>query len=332
MRQYKKSCFMVFFFLICLIAGNAMAAKRVVVITGLNESSVKDVGNYDIIYDGIKEGMKDNGVELVFQFADLASLPTDELNAAADKAAAVAHAAKPDLIILLDDVTVQYLSSRIEDIPVVFAWIFSNPKSLGLPKKNVTGVVRRSYAGDIFATMAKLNGSKTVSLISKTSQSMAGVRQYILAGADQLEAASGVKVKEMYLVNTFEEWESTVKNFKEDFIYLADTSRIIKEGKELLREETTRWTVDHATVPVVGAAEVDVEAGALFAIVTSEKAIGEKAAELALKIFAGTVPADIPYASSEKGKLVINVKTAEKYQMDIPYEILSAAEKIYGEE
>ena len=135
----------------------------------------------------------------------------------------------------------------------------------------------------------------------------------------------------MYLVNTFEEWENTVKNFSEDFIYLADTSRIVKGDKEMTRAETTRWTVDNAKLPVIGASEVDVKAGALFSIVTSEKAIGMTAAELAIKVLDGTAPKDIPYVTSTKGKLVVNAKTAQKYKVEIPYDILSTAEAIYEE-
>ena len=56
---------------------------------------------------------------------------------------------------------------------------------------------------------------------------------------------------------------------------------------------------------------------------------GQVAAEMGVKILSGTVPADIPYTSQSKGRLVINAVTAKKMNVNIPYEILSTAEKIY---
>ena len=53
------------------------------------------------------------------------------------------------------------------------------------------------------------------------------------------------------------------------------------------------------------------------------------AAEVSQKILSGTAPSDIKYVQSVKGKLVINMKTAEKYQVEIPYEILPSAGKLY---
>ena len=253
----------------------------------------------------------------------------EEKHAAGDKAIEKILAAKPDLVITLNDNCLKYVGAKIDGLPVVFAYIFGKPQSLGLPKDNVTGVLRRSYAADIWSMAQKLMGVKTVSLLSKHSMSMAGVRKYLAAGADKLEAASGVRYKEMYLLNTFDEWKSAVENFSEDFIYLADTSRISKGETILPREEITRWTVDNAKVPVIAATEIDVRGGALFAIVTSEHAIGIKAAELADKILNGAAPKDIPYTPSTTGKLVVNVKTAQQYQVEIPYEILSTAGAIY---
>lgn len=94
-----------------------------------------------------------------------------------------------------------------------------------------------------------------------------------------------------------------------------------------MREELTRWTVDNAKVPVIAAAEADVEGGALLAVVTSEKTIGKMAAETALEILNGASPGQ-EYKQSKKGKLVINAKTAQKYKLDIPYEILSSADRV----
>jgi putative ABC transport system substrate-binding protein len=318
----------------CVLAlgffANTAFAKKVVVVSGASQGQAKEIG-YSLIYDGINEGLAGSGTDVVYQWVDLDKLKDPAAKAAAGEAAiAKARAEKPDVIIVLNDECLKFVGLKIDDIPVIFAWVFTNTKLFPeLPKPNVTGVIRRSYAADIWGLANKLMGVKTVALISKKSESMAGVRKYLFALADKIEAGVGVRYKEMYLVDTFEEWEKTVNTFPEDIIYLADTSRITKGDKVMSRAEITAWTVANAKVPVIAATEADVEAGGLYSIVTSEKAIGQHAADVAQKIMSGTPPSEIEYVQSKKGKLVINMKTAQQYKLEIPYDILSSAEKVY---
>ncbi|MCJ8502719.1 ABC transporter substrate-binding protein [Desulfatitalea alkaliphila] len=320
--------------LICLIvisltAGQALAAAKVAVISGVSKASAPGIG-YDLVYEGINKVFQSAGIVPDYHWVELDSLETPEAKTAAGAAALEkVRANNPDLIITLNDDCIRHIGLQVDDIPVVFAWVFGTPDTLGLPKANVTGVLRRSYAVDIWVMAKSLLNVETVALISKQSNSMAGVKRYLVAGADKLAEATGVRFMDMFLVDTFEEWSGVVNNFPADFIYLADTSRIAKGDKVFSRSEMTRWTVDNAKVPVIAASEGDVEAGALFSIVTSEVGIGENAAEVALKILDGTAPADIPYVSSARGKLVINAATAEKMGVTIPYDILSTAEAIY---
>jgi hypothetical protein len=197
-----------------------------------------------------------------------------------------------------------------------------------MPKDNVTGIIRASYAADIWRLGNKLLGIKTVGMISKDSPSMQGIKGILNGRAPFIEKEVGVLYKDMILCDTFEQWQQAVITFPYELIYLADTSRIVKEGKELTRHELVAWTVDNTKVPVVAATDADVEGGALFAIVTSEKAMGAMAAESAKEILNGAAPTQV-YKQSKKGKLLINAKTAKKYKVEVPYDILSTAEKIY---
>jgi putative tryptophan/tyrosine transport system substrate-binding protein len=315
--------------LILIFAGPALAGKKVLVLLGSTQESAIRAG-HDVVYEGIHSILKPAGIVPDFLWVDLDSLPSAELKLAAAKAAIPKiRAINPDLIISVSDECVALFGQQIDDIPMVFTLVFGAPASMGLPKTNITGVLRRSYAVDIWAMAKKLLNVNTVEMISKKSSAMEGVKQYLSAGADKLAAASGVRYMDMYLVDTFDEWQDRVKNISADFIYLADTSRISQGDKILTRIEISRWTADNAKVPVIAAAEEDVAGGALFSIVTSEEAQGAHAAEIALRILNGAAPSDIPYETSVKGKLVINAATAEKMKVEIPYEILSSAEAIF---
>ncbi len=324
---------MALMFMVVVFSGHAAAedlsGKKVVVISGVSKENAPKIG-YNLVYDGINEGFKTAGLSPIYQWVEMDSLTTDEDKAAAGKTAIEkSREHKPDLIITLNDDALKFIGAQIDDIPVVFAFIFGSPAKLGMPKDNVTGVLRTSYAADIWK-LAKtiLPKVDTVALISKKSASMAGIRRILFGRAPLLKEASGVEFKEMYLLDTFDEWKQTVDNFSYDFIYLADTSRIVKGDTPLSREETTAWTVANAKVPVIAAAEGDVKAGALFSIVTSEQGIGMTAAEVAITILNGEPPPQV-YKQSKKGKLVFNMKTANDKKIEIPYDILSSADVVY---
>ncbi len=314
-----------------LLVGPAMAAdlsgKKVVVVSGVSKAKNDETG-YNLYQAGIKEVLDAAGIKMVLQWAEMTYQPDDDAKMkAGDVAIANVRAETPNLIVVLDDDALKFVGARIDDIPVVFAFVFNSPSKLGMPKDNVTGIIRASYAADNWRLAKKLFNAKTVGLLSKYSLPMEGVKKVLSGRAPLLEKASGVTYKDMFMCETFEDWEKAVKNFPYDFIYVADSSRITKDGKEIPRKEMVKWTVDNSKVPVIAAIEEDVESGGLLSVVTSEHNIGKMAAETAIDILNGAAPSQV-YQMAKKGKLVINAKTAQKYKMEIPYEILSSADRV----
>lgn len=330
MSKIKISC--LFFSVLAamtIFSTMAVAAPKVVVVSGTSKT-VAFEGAGALIFGGINDVLKQDGIVPEYMYVDFEGTADVAAREEAGMAAvAKIKAINPDLIVVVNDSCLRYVGMKFDKIPVVFTYIFARPASFGLPKANVTGVTRRSYAADIWALANQMLGGKTVGLMSKRTEAMEGVKKYLSAGADKLEAASGVRYKEMYLVNTFDEWKNAVNVFPEDFIYLADCGMLVDGDRIVPRSEAVAWTVANSTKPVIAATEVDVKNGGLYALVTSEKAMGMHAGELGRKILKGTAPADLKYVQSKKGKLVINATTARKYDLEIPYDILSTAEKIY---
>jgi hypothetical protein len=158
---------------------------------------------------------------------------------------------------------------------------------------------------------------------------MEGIKQIMTARAPALEKATGVKFTDMYLCDTYEEWKSRVKNWSEELMYMVDSSRLLDGDRQVMPEESVKWTVENSKVPVVATAEYDARYGALFAIVTSEKAWGEQAVQMVKKILAGTPVSSLPLETVTKGDLIINGATAQRLNIQIPYEILESATRVY---
>lgn len=315
--------------LTALLTGNALAAQKVLIIPGISEAGARSNVLAGRCLDGIKEAIAKPDVTHELLFVGLYGAPEADKVAMGKEAVAKAKQIKPDVIVLVGDDAVKYIGTAIDDIPVVFTYVYGSPDSLGLPKANITGVSRRSFAPDIWGLAKKLTNAKTVALIGKNTSSMVGVKTELMAKADALEKLSGVRMLDMHLCNTFEEWQAQVQANTAEMLYLTDTSMITKDGKEMSRTDLTRWTVDNSKVPVIAATDVDTKAGALLAILNDEGRWGQQAGEMAAKILTGTPVSQLPIETMQKGALVINVKTAKKYGLNVPYEILSAAKEIF---
>jgi len=312
------------------ISNDVVYAKKVMLLVGGTKLETEKIPATALIRDAIIQVMGEANIELNIQYADISESYDDALNVKRGlETISVVRQYQPDVLITQYSTALQYVGIKIDDIPVVFVWILVDPKTYGLPKPNITGVLRRSYAADTWALTRELLGIKRIALLGKGTPSMEVRRNAMIDSRAALEKKSGVQFVDMYLVNTIDEWKKSVSNWKEDVIHLADTSRILDGERMMSSTEVTKWTLENTKVPVVASIESDVKDGALLSIISSEQHGGILAASMALEILNGKPVSSIPMQDENKGKLVINVKTAQKLGIEIPYEILESAGKIY---
>jgi ABC-type uncharacterized transport system substrate-binding protein len=330
MKRTIRILFAACFIFMGIFVQNAFCAGKAVIVLGVTEEYLTPGGAFELCVKAVQSSLKEEGVseEIVYSKIDEATNDTDR-DALGKETAEKVRTLKPDVLIALGDHCLRLMSNYINDIPIVGAFFFSPPDALGLPKPNVTGVTRGSYAADMWKMAYQLTGAKTVAMVSRNSFAMEGVKKTILAKAADLEKATGVKLVDMFLFDTMEQWEDMVKKKPADLLYIIDSSRMKKGDKILTSEETVRWTVENSPVPVIATNEMDTRYGAMFSIVVSEPAWGRHAAVMALKILSGTPVSGIPMEAVKEGNLLINSKTVEKYKIEIPYEILTSASHVY---
>ena len=325
-----KKLFLVWVLWLFFLPGTAFAAGTAVVVVGVSESYITAGSAFELCISAVKTTLQEEKIacELIYSGID-EGVDEETRTKLGKEAAAKARSYNPSVIIALNDYSVQHMALNINDIPIVGAFFFSPPAALGLPKPNVTGVMRGSYASDIWKMAKQLTGAKTVGMLSRNSFSMSGVKTTIMAKAKVLEEQTGVKLVDMYLCDSFDQWENKVKNWSEDLLYIIDTSRLTRNDKMLTAEEVVKWTVENSAVPVIATNEPDTRFGAMFSIVVSEPAWGRQAAEMALKVLSGTPVSNLPMETVKEGNLLINAKTVDKYKIEIPYEILESASHVY---
>ena len=316
--------------LLSVFAGNAWCEGKAAIIVGLPETLIKNTPTFGPLFNNLEATLKSNNISWEYFYIALDNEPDDAARMALGKETIKnVKATNPNVIISIFDNVISFVAKQVEDVPVVAGYFFSAPQALGLPTDNITGVARRSFAVDIWSIANQITGAKTVAMISKKNFSMAQVRTGMLAKADELEKISGVRLKEMYLCDTFDEWKKVIENSTDDIIYAVGTTLIMNGDAEMSSAELVQWTVDHAKGIVVGATEDIAKEGALFSVVTSEGIWGRQMGDMVVKIINGTPVSDIPMETVSKGKLVINAKTAMDKNIDIPYEILNSADQVF---
>jgi putative ABC transport system substrate-binding protein len=86
-----------------------------------------------------------------------------------------------------------------------------------------------------------------------------------------------------------------------------------------------------AKIPVFGFVESQVTDGAIAAVSRDYVQAGKDAVRLAVRIFRGENPKNIPFEHVSKTNVVINKLAAAKAGISIPAEILEKADKIITE-
>lgn len=285
---------------IFLLTGNAVAAKKVMLVVGLSSIEAdKLTVNRTMIRDAIKNVLSETQAELKIHYVDF--LPEDDKATKIDKgreAVEVIKQYQPDVIVTEFDDALQYVGIKFDDIPVVFTQIYDEPENLGLPKSNVTGITRRSFAPDMWTLSKKLMGVKSVAVICKFASSFIGRRNVMRQNSAAMEKVSGVKFTDLYMVDTLDEWKKLVLNWKEDLMHLGDTGRITDGERIVDYTELTKWTVENAKVPVIAANEIDVEAGAILSIVNSEEYISYLTSSMVSELLKGADVSSITHAAN----------------------------------
>ena len=319
-----------FIIFVVIFSGSVFAQGKVTIALGVNENYYSETEMSSEYIDLMKNFFEEAKIPYEIVYSDIEIAPDEPTRAQrGKKAAQQVRQTQPDVIISMGDNVLRQMLLNIDDIPIVGAFFFTSPEALGFPKANATGVTRRSYAEDIWNMAKQLTGAKTIGMLSRDSFAMQGVKKGLMARADTLEQATGVKLTDMYMCETFEDWKKHVLNWKEDLIYIIDTSRLTEGEKTYTSEETVKWTTENSKVPLIAVNEIDTEAGAMFSIVVSNAQWVYQAGQMAVKILSGTPVSEIPMEAVTKGDLLINAKTVQRYNIEMPYEILDTAAKIY---
>lgn len=315
----------VFIFMLCSLT--LFAGKTVLVLQSYHEG----YGWVDDINQGIKDTIPSDVAELKFFFMDTKRKSSDEWKkSVSEEAKKLIDTMKPDVVIAGDDnaqaFVVKDYVNKADSPQFVFCGVNAEPDKYGFPADNVTGVLERPHFGQAFGLMNQINPEiKKVAILTEDTATGNSIMEWSVSHKGDADVVASDAVGELSV------WKEKVKSYQDtaDVICIQVNQTIKEDGDPVSGTDLMKWTMANTKIPIFGIYAFVVEDGAVCAIAEAGHEHGRLASEMTLQILNGKKAGDIPIVIPDKGDILFNVKAAEQFNLNISYDLLSIANKIY---
>jgi ABC-type uncharacterized transport system substrate-binding protein len=307
---------------ICLFTATAFAGD-------VNAKKVLFIDSYhfgydwsDGVVDGVRQVLKETEAELrIFRMDTKRNQSEDFKRQAALKAKALIESYQPDVVIASDDNASKYLIRpyfRDADLPIVFCGVNWDASVYGYPYANATGMVEVELLEPLVAQLRQLaKGDKIgfLSIAGTTSEKDNAYHVEIL----------GKPYDKTYYVMTYQEWKERFLQLQDevDFLIIGNPQGLAGWDEK----DFVRFAARHTRIPT-GATIHWVKKFTLIGYMRVPQEQGRWAAGAALKILRGTPPSVIPMAQNRQGRLIINMRLAERLGVTFEPAVFKRAEII----
>jgi len=281
-----------------------------------------------------------SGVEYRIFYMDTKRRPDEawKKRAAANAKRAIAEYA-PTVVIAVDDNAQKYVAKDYvgrSKIQFVFCGVNANPKAYGYPSSNATGILERAYPKQVLEMLRRINPEiKNVIWVSDDSQTTRGVLPRVKHKADSNELP--LRILDYTKPSNLSQWKSTIRRYNKNpevhafLIPLYHTVKNSSGEKSVIASAVMEWTAKNTTKPIVGFWPFSTDDGALCAVAVDPHEHGKVAALMAKQILSGKAASDIPMVVNKNGFAIVNLKTAHRLNIDVPFEVIQSADKIIEE-
>lgn len=249
---------------------------------------------------------------------------------------------KPDILVTLDDNAFRTVALKLVDseIQIVFSGMNNIPQRYNqqvqwlndrqTPGHNITGVYEKIH----FSTAVKVQQNiqpdmkKLLILSDNSPTGQALVRQVKAEIAqDKLPVDH-----EFYITDSLEDYRAKIQQANSedvDTLYPIALRLIDKQGTTHTGAEILAWTGKHSLKPSIPLNFAFVQHGLLGGAGVDFEAMGYQAGQMVVDILNGNSAANIPIEDATRYALVFNLERANSLGINIPKDILLAADVIY---
>lgn len=232
-----------------------------------------------------------------------------------------------DLFMPLGTQSSQAIAHLIKDRPIVFGMV-SDPVSAGLvkakenPGANITGTSDITLYTEHLELLKKLApGVKKIGLVYNPGEDNA---KYALAQTKKVGESMGFEFVTAPANNS-----GDVLSAARSIVDMVDAFYILGDNTVIAGQEALIKVAIEAKKPLIAVEQSGVEKGAFATLGTNYKKVGERTAELAMRVLKGEKPANIPVLDVTDADLFINTTTAQKIGITFSKDQISQAKQVY---
>lgn len=276
----------------------------------------------DAARQGFLETLKENGYE------EGKNLTVDYQNAQGDQSVLQSIAqkfssAKLDLVLAIATPSAQAMASASKDIPILITAV-TDPveaklvNSMDKPGKNVTGTTDMNPLKEQFTLMKQLVPSvKKVGVIYNAGEVNSQVQ---VAMAKKVAADLGLTIVEATVTTSADVLQASQSLIgKVDTIYVPTDNMVVSAAQSVVQ------VANKNKIPIISGESSVVDKGALATIGINYKKLGKQTGEMALRVFKGEKPQDMPIESQKEFDTVLNKSTITLLGLTVPDDVLKKA-------
>ncbi|MBI9089708.1 MAG: hypothetical protein JEZ12_10865 [Desulfobacterium sp.] len=317
---------------ICMGLGTAVGeeGKKVLVVHSYHETQQ---GHVVEMTQGIREAFIGFGVNMKFFHMDTKRGTDPAWKKEAGKMATREMLAfQPHVVIAMDDNAQAFFvkpnMSRKNAPFFVFGGVNATLSDYGFPTKNVTGVLERPNIKESIELLQKIVPTvKRMVILSDKSRTTDLFVKY----SKTLDLP--VEILGYEQPRTMTEWQSVVAEYRDKVdafgVYLLRTiDDDSNPGHQVPEAELIEFLNTHGNLPTVGFFDTAATSGILCGISVSMKEQGYAAGHMARAILEGHKITDFKIQPTSKGRILLNLKTAEKLEIEMDWNIISKADEV----
>lgn len=290
---------------------------------------------------GYKEG-KNLLVEHVYMYTKTKNADPENIRAVGRSALEKVHALNPDLVVAIDDNAIHTVMLPLagSNIPVIFSGMNVQPETLNQiksfmlsrehPGNNVTGVYEKLYFVKSLQVMNDISPQKKIAVLVDSSPTGTAILAEIKKELADQPVPFDIS---FHQTGEFEEFKQKILSINNDpevtALYPAVTTLKTMDGQSLGTSDIITWFLANSRkvglAPNHSFSELGMFGGAAVDFFTMGIQAGEKAAA----VLGGVTPGTLPIEDAVGQTLVFNLERAQQLGVQIPIELLGAADIQY---
>lgn len=231
-----------------------------------------------------------------------------------------------DMILSIATPTSQAVANSVKDTPILITAV-TDPKSAGLvenmeqPGANLTGTSDLTPVAKQLDLFNKIDRNvKKVGILYNSGETNS---VFLKDLAKQKAEELGLELIEAPVTSSSEVYQTAQSLVgRVDGIYVPTDNTIVSAIQSVIK------VTNKNNLPLIVADNNSVKEGALATLGIDYYKLGEQTGAMAQKVLNGANPGDMPIQRIEEADLIINLKAAEKMNIDLPQSLIDEAKKV----